>query len=513
MFSYAVSAVITGIDSIMIHVETDISDGLPYFELVGYLSSEVKEAKERVRTAIRNSGFYLDPKRVMINLSPADIKKSGNSYDLAIAASVLCAYGYIPQRELKDTVIIGELGLDGHTKNVKGVLPIVMNSRENGYKRCIVPYGNECEGAACKDIAVYGVRTLAELTQFLNGTIELKPAVYTPFDDRGCDFGYPDFSEIRGQKMLKRSIEVAASGMHNIMMIGPPGSGKSMAARCIPGILPALSHQEMIEISRIYSVAGLLPPDKGLVDRRPFRSPHHTITDVALAGGGVVPHPGEISLAHRGVLFLDELTEFNTKALEILRQPMETGEIMITRAAVSVRFPADFMLVAAINPCKCGYYPDPVRCNCTPLQVKRFIGRISQPILDRIDINVEVKPVGEEILSQEAPEEESSYHIRQRIEKAREIQADRYKEESFLYNSQLNGKNIYKYCSASTSAKKLLDEIYKKYELSARSYHKLLKVARTIADLEASEEILEKHVLEAAFYKSTENNYRRVLKK
>ena len=375
MFSSACSAVLDGIDSKLIRVEADVSSGLPYFELVGYLSGEVKEARERVMTAIRNSGFVLEPRRIIVNLSPADVRKSGTSFDLAIAAAVLSSYGMIPQSLLRDTILLGELGLDGSVKAVNGVLPVILSARGAGISRCLVPSDNACEGALLQGIQVYGIHSLTELVRYFSNPADFRPADR----DSACaaqglrGLPAPDFSEIRGQETLCRSMEVAAAGMHNILMIGPPGAGKSMAARRLPTILPPMREDEKLEVSRIYSVAGLLRENGGLVTQRPFRSPHHTITEAAFTGGGRYPVPGEVSLANRGVLFLDEITEFSQSVLEVMRQPMEDGWIILNRVQSSCTYPARFMLVAAMNPCRCGNYPDMTRCTCTPLQIQRHM--------------------------------------------------------------------------------------------------------------------------------------------
>lgn len=509
MFCKTASAVLIGMSSEMITVETDVSGGLPYFEMVGYLSAEVKEAKERVKTAIRNAGFKLEPRRVIVNLSPADVRKSGTMCDLAIAAAVLCAYGFIDQKQLKDTLLIGELSLNGGVRSVNGVLSAVLMAKKMGISRCIVPAVNAFEGAAVDDIEVYGVHTLQEFIGFLNDSLCID-AAYIDRDrlleqSRERAPGV-DFSDIYGQKTMKRGMEIAAAGMHHTMLIGPPGAGKSMAARRLPTILPGMTWEECLEVSEIYSAAGLLNPSEGLITSRPFRSPHHTVSDVALAGGGRVPKPGEISLAHRGVLFLDELTEFSSAAMEVMRQPIETGKIMINRLQAMCEFPAGFMLVAAINPCRCGYYPDVKRCHCTPLQIRRYIGRISQPLMDRIDLNIEVLPVRIDAL-QEHAEEESSNDILKRVEQARRIQDERYKGTGYRYNSQLHDKDVELYCAMGTAERNLMRSIYERYDLSARSYHKILKVARTIADLSGHLTISAEDISEAVFYKCLDGRY------
>ncbi len=512
MFSKAVSAVLTGIDSRIIQVEADITSGLPYFEMVGYLSAEVKEAKERVRTAIKNAGFLLDPKHIIVNLSPADLRKSGTSYDLAIAAAVLCGYGIISQRSLDDTVFVGELSLNGRVRPVNGVLSIALMARKTGYRRCIVPSGNAFEGAAADGIEVYGVNDLREMADFLNGKLPLRAAVIDREEvmragARGDGTDEPDFSDIHGQPLLKRAMEIAAAGMHHILLIGPPGAGKSMAARRLPTILPEMTWEECLEVSEIYSAAGLLHDEGRLITSRPFRSPHHTATDVSLAGGGRIPHPGEISLAHRGVLFLDEITEFSSQAMEVLRQPLENGVITVNRMQASCEFPADFMLVAAMNPCRCGNFPDMSRCTCTPLQIRRFLGRISQPLMDRIDLNVEVQPVSIDWLQNVSEYDESSADIRLRVEKARKIQSARYEGSPYLYNSQLTDKDVDKYCPLDDAGSEFMRQVYERFGISARTYHKIIKVARTIADLSGREDVGTDELGEAVCFKALDKEY------
>ncbi len=509
MFCKTASAVLIGMRCEMITVETDVSGGLPYFEMVGYLSAEVKEAKERVKTAVRNAGFKLEPRRVIVNLSPADVRKSGTMCDLAIAAAVLCAYGFVDQKQLEDTLLIGELSLNGGIRPVNGVLSAVLMAKKMGISRCIVPAVNAFEGATVDGIEVYGVHTLQEFIGFLNGSLYID-AAYIDRDHlleqaRERMSGI-DFSDISGQKTMKRGLEIAAAGMHHTLLIGPPGAGKSMAARRLPTILPGMTWEECLEVSEIYSAAGLLNPSEGLITSRPFRSPHHTVSDIALSGGGRVPKPGEISLAHRGVLFLDELTEFSSAAMEVMRQPIETGKIMINRLQAMCEFPAGFMLVAAINPCRCGYFPDVKRCHCTPLQIRRYIGRISQPLMDRIDLNIEVLPVRIDAL-QESSEEESSGEILKRVEQARRRQDERYKGTAYRYNSQLHDRDVELYCAMGTAERDLMRTIYEKYDLSARSYHKIMKVARTIADLAGHSEILSEDISEAVFYKCLDGRY------
>ncbi len=492
----------------MIEVEADVGNGLPQLSMVGYLAAEVREAGDRVRTAIKNSGFHLPPMKITVNLSPADIRKGGTAFDLPIALAILGAYDVVDLDVCRDTAFLGELGLDGSLKGIRGVLPLVMTFREKGIRRVVVPPENIAESLAVDGIQTLSAENLRQMVGLLRSPQTLKTAVVTEPPDKDGDVSpvIPDFSEINGQNAMRRATEVAVAGRHNLLYIGPPGSGKSMMASRIPGIMPALSAEEQMEISKIYSICGMLPPGSALIQNRPFRAPHHTITIQALIGGGQYPKPGEVTLASRGVLFLDELPEFKRETLEILRQPLEDKKVTISRVNLSCTFPADFMLVAAANPCPCGFYPDRNRCSCTEQQVRHYLGKISRPLLDRIDVCVEAAPVSYQDIREDRFNESSAI-IRGRVEAAREIQQYRFRGTGILFNSEMGNREVRRYCALGEREDDFFREMFAKMRLSARGYTKILKVARTIADLEGSADIKLIHLSEAVSYRDLEERY------
>ncbi|HCA22441.1 MAG TPA: magnesium chelatase [Lachnospiraceae bacterium] len=510
MYSKVISGMTLGIDGMLVNVEADISPGLPVLSLVGYLASSVKESGERVRTALKNSGFVLPASRITVNLSPADVKKDGAVYDLAIASAILVSMQIIPENKLQNTIILGELGLSGEVKPVEGVLPIVHYASKQGIKRVILPIGNISEAALVEGITIIGVENIVSLVEYLSegkkDSVIIKEggADREPLIDENNDqsaLGYDMFS-VKGQDSMKRGVMLAVSGFHNILMNGAAGSGKSMIAKCIPGIMPPLSFDESIELTKIYSIAGLTKNCEGLMLRRPFRSPHHTVTSTALMGGGIVPKPGEVSLSHRGVLFLDELPEYKKNVIECLRQPMEDKKVTISRLHAVYDYPAEFMLVAASNPCPCGHYPDRRLCHCSEREIRAFRNKISFPIMDRIDIRLLVRPVPYSALSDDTPTL-SSCEMRDMILAARERQLYRYRDEQFNYNSELRQDILGKYIHISSAGERLLKNEFDKSQLSARGYFRIKKLARTVADLNDHEEITEEDVYEAMFYRNT----------
>ena len=503
MYSLVTTSIIQGIKSIPVYVEADVSDGMPLFEMVGSLSPEVKESKERVRTALKNTGYILPPKRITINFIPANIRKTGSGFDLPVVAAVLCAIGIVPEEALKDTMVVGEISLSGDVKPVNGILPMVAEAKERGVTRCIVPAENQTEAQLVKEIEIFAVQSIAEMIHILNGGTYIEKEIGKAV---AKTIRMLDFSDIQGQHFVKRACEVAVSGMHNLLMIGPPGAGKTMTAMRIPTILPPLDEKEQMELSKIYSVSGQFQLREQLMEERPFRCPHHTITMQGLVGGGLIPKPGEISLAHKGVLFLDELPEFKQNTIEILRQPMEEKKICIARLNASYEYPADFMLVAAMNPCKCGYYPDMQRCTCTSAAIDRYLRKVSRPLLDRIDICVEVPQVRFRDLYNTGKSEKSE-EIRARVVRTQEIQKMRYRGENFCFNSHIPSSRIFEYCKLDKKQEIYMEQMYDKLNLTARTYHKILRVARTLADMDESEQIKMSHLNEALCYRNIDKKF------
>ena len=492
---------VTGIRGSGVVCECYISNGLPGFDIVGLPDAAVKEARERVRAAAKNSGFTFPVSRITVNLAPANVKKAGTQYDVPIALSILAAAGAV-RRPAEHTAFLGELSLDGKLRPVSGVLPMALAAKNAGIRFLFVPKENAAEATLARGPEIYGVENLRQIADILNGAEQAEP---TPeWEPKGQRRQVLDFKDVLGQENVKRALEVAAAGSHNVLLIGPPGSGKSMLSKRLPSILPEMTREEALEVSQIYSVMGMLPAEEPQVSTRPFRSPHHTISNAGLAGGGSNPKPGEISLAHQGVLFLDELPEFHKDTLDLMRQPLEDGQVTISRVSASVTYPAEFMLVCAMNPCKCGWYGDPSgRCTCSEQAVRNYRSRISGPLLDRIDIIVEVPAVHFEDLRRRA-EAEPSEKIKERVDKARQIQHGRYGTDSGLCNARMRPEHLRKFCELDEVCAGLMKQAFETMGLTARSYDRILKVARTVADLEGSEKIQPQHLAEAIQYRTAD---------